>query len=157
MTIVRGVFASLLACFWMLAVTTAHAQERGTAAEAKTMAEKAIAHIKAVGKEKAFADFTAKGGSWQVKDLYVFALDMEGTTLGHGGNPALVGKNIGALKDPTGKSFVSEFAALAKSKGSGWVDYQFLDPQTKKNMPKSSYIIKFPDGAGYVGVGIYKQ
>lgn len=155
MTFVRMLFVSLMAM--MISALPVRAEERGTAAEAKAMAEKALGHLKAAGKEKAFADFTAKGSGWQNKDLYVFAIDMEGNTLGHGGNPALVGKNIGGLKDPTGKAFVNEFAALAKSKGTGWVDYQFLDPQTKKNMPKSSYIIKFPDGAGYLGVGIYKQ
>lgn len=156
MTLVRGIWTALIALAMALSAGLSVAQERGTAAEAKAMAEKAIAHVASAGKEKAFADFTAKGSGWHNKDLYVFALDMEGVTLGHGGNPALVGKNIGALKDPTGKAFVVEFSSLAKSKGSGWVDYQFLDPQSKKTLPKSSYIIKFPDGSGYLGVGIYK-
>ena len=156
MTLVKGIWASVFALVIGLSTGTASAQERGTAAEAKAMAEKALAHVSSAGKVKAFADFTAKGSGWQNKDLYVFAIDMEGNTLGHGGNPALVGKNIGALKDPTGKPFVAEFASLAKAKGSGWVDYQFLDPQTKKTLPKSSYIIKLPDSSGYVGVGVYK-
>jgi cytochrome c len=156
MTFVR-VWIAMLATVIAALSGAVHAQERGTAAEAKAMAEKAIAHIKAVGKEKAFVEFTTKGGSWHHKDLYVFAIDMEGNTLGHGGNPALVGKNISALKDPNGKAFVAEFGELAKGKGSGWVDYMFLDPQSKKTLPKQSYIIRFPDGSGYVGVGIYKQ
>lgn len=156
MTLVRGIWTSLMAVVIGLSASAALAQERGTAAEAKAMAEKAAAHVKSAGKEKAFADFTAKGSGWQSKDLYVFAIDMDGNTLGHGGNPALVGKNIGALKDPSGKAFVVEFANVAKTKGSGWVDYQFLDPQTKKTLPKSSYIIKLPEASAYLGVGIYK-
>jgi len=38
---------------------------RATEAEAKAFAEKAIAHIKAVGAEKAYADFNARTASGQ--------------------------------------------------------------------------------------------
>lgn len=158
MTFVRntaGVLAGL--ALGLSIAAPASASERGSAAEAKAMAEKAVGHIKGAGKDKAFADFTAKGAGWQNKDLYVFAIDFEGMVYAHGANAALVGKNISALKDPSGKAFVVEFAEVARGKGSGWVDYQFSDPQTKKNLPKSSYILRWPDGGGYVGVGIYKQ
>lgn len=158
MTLVRGLTALLASCAFAIAFAApARADERGTAAEAKAMADKAIAHVKSAGKDKAFADFTAKGAGWQSKDLYVFALDLQGNVLAHGANAALVGKNLSALKDPSGKAFVVEFAEVARGKGSGWVDYQFADPQTRKNLPKSSYVVRWPDGAGYVGVGIYKQ
>lgn len=135
---------------------SSHAEERGTAKEAQAMAEKAIAHIKQVGNEKAFADFTAKDAGWQSKDLYVFALKFDGYVVGHGANKALVGKSLYEIKDPSGKSFIKEFIEVAKNKGSGWVEYHFADPQTKRNLPKSSYIIRIPGYDGFAGVGIYK-
>lgn len=134
----------------------AQAQDRGTADEAKVMVDKALAHIKAAGTEKAFEDFSAKDGKWQNKDLYVFVINYEGVTTAHGANKALVGKNLGELKDPNGKFFIKEMAEVAKTKGNGWVDYMFTDPATKKNGNKSSYVAKIPGFDGYVGVGIYK-
>lgn len=133
-----------------------HAQERGTAKEAQAMAEKAIAHIKQAGNDKAFADFTAKDSGWQSKDLYVFAIKFDGYVVAHGANRALVGKSLYEIKDPSGKSFIKEFIDVAKTKGSGWVEYHFADPQTKRNLPKSSYIIRIPGYDGFVGVGIYR-
>lgn len=149
-------FSWLLAAFMMLAAATANAQERGTADEAKDMVGKALAHIKAVGTAKAFEDFSAKDGKWQNKDLYVFVIGNDGNTVAHGANKALVGKNLSEMKDPNGKLFIKEMMDVAQSKGTGWVDYMFTDPQTKKSGAKSSYVAKIPGFDGFVGVGIYK-
>ena len=132
------------------------AQTRGTAAEAKALAEKAIGHIKDVGTARAFEDFTAKDGKWQDRDLYVFVIGFDGTILAHGSNRALVGKNMLDIKDMNGKSFTKEMAELIKSKGSGWTDYMWSDPLTKKIEAKSSYGIRISNFEGFVGVGIYK-
>ncbi|OIQ74400.1 methyl-accepting chemotaxis protein 4 [mine drainage metagenome] len=135
---------------------TALAQVHGTAEEAKTMATNAIAHIKAVGPEKAFADFTARGGKWQDKDLYVFVVKYDGMTVAHGANQLLVGKNLIEMKDAGGKAFIQEMINIAKSKGSGWADYLWTNPITKKTDQKSTYVIAIPGYDGFVGVGIYK-
>ena len=137
-------------------VAAAFAQTHGTAAEAKALAEKAIAEIKAVGPEKAFEAFSAKDGKWQDRDLYVFANSYDGTTLAHGANKALVGKNLLDMKDANGKQFLKEMTDLAKAKGSGWVDYLWTSPQTKKTEPKSTYVLSIPGFNGFVGVGVYK-
>ena len=140
----------------LLFAGAALAQAHGTAAEAKAMAEKAIAEIKAVGPEKAFEAFSAKDGKWQDKDLYVFVNRYDGTTAAHGANKALVGKSLIDMKDANGKLFLKEMTDLAKSKGSGWVDYLWTSPTTKKTEAKSSYVIAIPGYEGFVGVGIYK-
>ena len=44
---------------------------------------------------------------------------------------------------------------LATSKGSGWVDYRWVDPADKKIEQKSSFIERVGDFV--VGVGFYKQ
>ena len=145
-----------VAMFMMSVATLGVAQERGTADEAKAMVEKALAHVKAVGNDKAFEDFTAKDGKWQNKDLYVFVVNFEGVTTAHGANKALIGKNMFELKDPNGKLFIKEMAETAKAKGTGWVDYMFTDPATKKSGSKSSYVARIPGYEGFIGVGIYK-
>lgn len=145
-----------LAAFLIAAAVPAFAQERGTADEAKALAEKALAHIKAAGADKAYDDFSAKDGKWQNKDLYVFVVKFDGVTTAHGANKALMGKNMLELKDPNGKAFMKEMVDTAKSKGTGWVDYMFTDPTTKKTMAKSTYVARVPGAEAFVGVGIYK-
>lgn len=126
----------------------------GTAKEAQTLVEKGMAYIKANGKEKAFAEFTDTKGKFIDRDLYIFVVDFKGLTLAHGGNPKLVGKDMSELKDSDGKFFIKAFIELAKTKGSGWVDYKWQNPVTKNIEPKSTYLQRYEDY--FLGCGIYK-
>ena len=146
----------LLVLAQALMAGAAFAQTHATADEAKALAEKALAHVKAVGTAKAFEDFTAKDGKWQDRDLYVFAIGFDGTMLAHGANKALVGKPMFEMKDMNGRYFTKEMAELVKAKGSAWVDYMWSNPVDKKIEAKSSYGIRIPNFDGFVGVGIYK-
>lgn len=130
------------------------AEDIGTADEASALVKKAIAHYKSVGKEKAFADFAAADGGFQVKDLYIFVQDLNGLMLAHPKNPGLNTKDLSNLKDADGKLFVAEMKEIAAGKGSGWVDYKWVNPATKKIQAKSSYI-EAVDGM-FFGAGIYK-
>ena len=151
-TLVRTAALTLLA-----ASSLAFAQERGSIDEAKAMVEKGLAHVKAVGAEKAFADFTDKeSGKWQNKDLYVFVVKTDGTTVAHGANKGLLGKSLIELKDPNGKLFIKEMIDVGM-KGTGMVEYSFTDPQTKKMAPKQSYVARVPGFDGIIGVGAYKK
>lgn len=131
------------------------AQERGTKDEAKAMTDAAFEHIKKVGSEKAYKDFTTDKAAWTKKDLYVMVYDGKGVTLAHGGNEKLIGKDMTAVLDAAGKPVVGGLLALA-AKGGGWYDYDWPDPVTKKMMNKSTYAHKLPSGDGFVGVGIYR-
>ena len=146
---------ALIAGIGFGAVPPAFAQERATAKEAKALVEKGVAHIKAVGKEQAFKDFTA-GGSWADRDLYIFAYDFKGMNLAFGNKPAMVGKDLSELKDGNGKPIIKDLAEIAKTKGSGWYDYMFTDPLTKKMLPKSSYVERVPGAEAFIGAGVYK-
>jgi cytochrome c len=126
----------------------------GSTDEAKALVDKGVAFIKAEGKEKAFTEFTDQKGKFIDRDLYIFVVDFKGITLAHGGNAKLVGKDMGELKDADGKFFIKEFIALAKTKGSGWVDYKWANPVTKKIEPKSTYVQKVDEY--FLGCGIYK-
>lgn len=139
----------------LAAIAPVAAQQRGTADEAKALVDKALAHIKAVGSQKAYAEFTATG-KWQDRDLYIFAYSFDGTNLAFGDKPGMVGKNLFDLKDANGMYVIRDLAELAKTKGSGWHNYSWSDPITKKIQPKSSYVVRVPGTNEFIGAGIYK-
>src|SRR5579863_1800458 len=127
----------------------------GTAEEAKAMVGKAVALIKADGPEKAFAAINDKDNKdFHDRDLYVFVRSMDGNTVAHGANKGMIGHTGLDLKDADGKLYNKEMIELAQSKGSGWVDYRWVNPVDKKIEQKSSYIEKVDTYV--VGAGVYK-
>lgn len=133
----------------------AFAAEKGTAKEAKAMVDAAASYLKANDPTKAYAEFNDKSGRFVNKDLYIFAVDFNGITLAHGGNKALIGKNMGELRDSNGKLFIKEMIEVSKAKGSGWVDYNWSNPTTRKIESKSTYVQRVGDL--FLGCGIYKS
>lgn len=149
-------FLAISTAFIMtIASACALAEEYGTAKDAETMVQKAIGHIKAVGADAAYADFTGQKSDFIKNDVYVVVYSMEGKALAHGQNPKQVGKDLIEFKDADGKAFVKERVDLAKSKGKFWQDYKFTDPLTKKILPKSAYCEKVD--SAIVCAGIYKR
>lgn len=138
-----------------LAVPALAESEDGSADEAVTMTRKAIALIQAEGTDKAYTAFRDLKGPFVMKDLYVFCMDMNGIMLVHGRNPGLIGKDLTKLKDTDSKLFIQEMITVAKT-GSGWVDYKWTNPDTKKIEPKRTYAEKV-DGNSFCAVGIYKR
>ncbi len=129
--------------------------ERGTKDEAKAMADAAYDHMKKVGADQACKDFTTDKANWTRKDLYVMVYTGKNVALAHGANEKLVGKDMSAVKDATGKPVVTALNALA-AKGGGWYDYDWPDPITKKLMLKSTYAHPTPSGDGFIGVGVFR-
>lgn len=120
------------------------------------MADKAVAAIKAQGADKAYGEFTQKdNAAWHNKDCYVFVVRYDGGTVAHGGNGALVGKNVLEIKDADGEAFMKKMIGQAK-KGTGWVDYKWSNPTTKEVAAKSTYVLPVAGLDAFVGVGIYK-
>jgi cytochrome c len=152
--VVKRALSIAVAAIFALSACLALAADKGTANEAKAMVAAGVAHIKTVGKDKAFADFNAKTGKFGNKDLYLFVVDFEGLTLAHGGSKAMIGKNMISLRDPDGKYFIKEMVNVAQTKGSGWVDYKWSNPATKKIEAKSTYVQR--SGEFFLGCGIYK-
>ena len=153
--ILSALAAVLVIAFGMPAF--AQDKSKGTAAEATAMVDKAIAHIKKVGREKAFADFSSKKAPWVDRDLYVVVYDMKGKVLAHGANEKMIGKDVIELRDNDGKFFVKERVEMM-SKGpdaKGWQDYKFMNPVSRQIEPKSMYLHRYEDLI--VGCGIYKS
>ncbi|MEP3245732.1 MAG: cache domain-containing protein [Sneathiella sp.] len=146
--------ATLCATLLFAAFTvTAHAEDKKSIAE--NLVKSAIAHYSKVGEEKAYADFSVKGGDFNHGEYYVFIQSAaEDTMVFHGANAKLVGKNLMGLKDPTGKTFVKEYADNTKANGNAWTEYQWVHPETKKIAPKEAYT-QLHDNLIF-GVGYYK-
>ncbi len=129
-----------------------HAADRD---DAKTLVKRAAAYVQYQGKEKALAEISTPKGMFDKGELYVFAYDLQGVMLAHPNNPALIGQNLIAVPDAEGKLFRKEIVEKAKAKGSGWVDYIYLNPETKRQEHKSTYFQKVGDII--ICCGVYKD
>jgi len=145
---------------WIFAFTllsgAAGAMEYGTADQAKALVAKATDFYKANGKDKLLEEIDNPQGQFILHDLYVVAYALDGTRLAHPYNKDFIGKSVADAVDPDGKHYGQEELALIKTKGSGWVDYKYIDPVTKKPVEKSFYIFKV-DNQIFLGCGVYKR
>ena len=150
----RTASTAALALALALATPIAHADGNATKDEAMAMVKKGIAFIRANGKDKGYAEITAKGGKFSDRDLYLVVYGHDGVVRAHGANEKMIGKNLIDLKDVDGKAFVKERVELSQSKGTFWQDYKFTNPVSKKIEPKQMYCETLDDTA--VCGGIYK-
>jgi hypothetical protein len=142
-------FGVFLAC--MLITSLAHAVDPATPDEAKALAVKAAAHMAAVGPDKAIIDFMDPAAGFIDRELFVVVYGPDNTILCGYGVKVLNGRDATTLKDVEGKEFGKDIIALAKSQGSGWVDYRMTNPLTKKVGPKTSWVIRVGDYILFVG------
>ncbi len=113
--------------------------------DAKALVDKAAAYLKANGKDAVLKEINKPKGQFDKGELYVFAYDMKAAIIAHPKNSKLVGKNLYDVPDNDGKMFRKEIVDVAKSKGTGWVDYKYLNPETKKVESKTTYVQKVDD------------
>ena len=148
----KRIVAALVFCVTLAGVCAA--QKKGTAPEAEALVKKAVAFLKANGKEKALEAITDPKGKFVSGDLYVFVYDLNGKCLAHGGNAKMVGKDLIDLRDADGKAFVQERIAIVKEKGKGWQNYKWTNPVTRLIENKTAYL-ELVDGV-IVGCGAYQ-
>jgi signal transduction histidine kinase len=125
----------------VFAAISAHAQEKvryASPAEAEALVKKAVVYYQKHGKDKALEEFQKKPGPFIDRDLYVTVYDMQANCLAHV-NPKMVGKNMMELRDANGKYHIRERMQEAAVKDSGWQDFTFFNPQTKRVEPKRMY------------------
>lgn len=146
-------FSALVFSVFCFFITPAMAEERGTSKEAMAMVQKTIATMKKNGVEPTIAEINKRDGSYKDRDLYIVVYDMNGKNLAHL-NPRMAGKDMIELKDGDGKYFIKERIEIAKTKGKGWQDYKFVNPESKQIEPKSMYLEKYENVI--VACGIYK-
>jgi cytochrome c len=147
----RTILALCLSLFVGLA---AAAEERATKDEAVAFVNRAVAYVKANGKDKALAEFNEPKGKFVDRELYIVVVDLQGTVLANGANRKLVGKNLLQVKDLDGKFFVKEEIEVATSKGSGWVEFRWNNPVTSKMEMRQLYLVRNDDYL--IGSGVFK-
>ena len=147
---------SLFACGLLALSAPAHAaDDHGTRDEAVAMVDKADALVKTDG-PAAFPKLSDKSGAFVDRDLYIVVFDSTGKVMAHGGNPALVGVNLLAAKDPDGVPFVQNILASAKENPTGsWVKFKFTNPLSKKIEQKAMYVRQVGDYV--VNCGVYGE
>jgi len=107
--------------------------------------------------ETAFPLFHDPTGPFIAKDAYVFVIDPSGVELVNPAFPNLEGRSLLDLKDTQGKPLVREMLEVARTRGSGWVDYLWPKPGDSVSTQKSTYVSKANVGGKWllVGCGVY--
>jgi hypothetical protein len=159
----RTLVAAVSAAALLAAVPPARAQQAqqaeqaqqaqfGTAAEAKSMFDRAVAAVNA-DKAKALAAFNAGQDGFPDRDLYPFCANAsDGVFTAH---PSLRGTQIRDLKDAAGNAFGEQILRAGSAEGQvNEVSYSFPRPGGTAPAPKASYVTKVRDQV--CAVGYYK-
>ncbi|MBE0619087.1 MAG: cache domain-containing protein [Burkholderiales bacterium] len=121
-----------------------------------------LAHYEALeregGMDRAQAQKAAIGvlkGMRYGKDDYFWINDMHPTVIMHPIKPALDGKDVSNVKDPTGKPLFVAFVDRVKQDGAGFVDYLWPKPGQAEPVEKVSYVRGMANWGWIVGSGVY--
>ena len=114
--------------------------ERATPAEAKAMLQKAVEHYQAAGPKQALADFSAKKAPFADRDLYVFCVGANSSTLtANGAFPHYVGMSVDVWKDADGKPLGKAIKDAARNSDEGSTQYRMINPVSGRIEPKISF------------------
>lgn len=97
------------------------------------------------GREAGLAKLSKSESPTVEGELYVFAYDLQGVIVAHPKNSKLVGKNMLEVPDVDGKLFRKEIVEVARTKGTGWVDYKYKNPETGAVEEKTTWVRKVGD------------
>lgn len=153
MRVVNKSLLSLLLVCLAAAGATVFAAERGTPREAKALLQEAVALVESEGTDKALAQFNDRKSRFTRGDLYIFAMDLEGSYLASGANPQLVGQNFFKQHAAAGREIDREMLKLPNDGDRDIFEYEWLNRKTNKLETKFSYVQRI--GEIVLGVGIY--
>ena len=129
--------------------------QQGSAPEAVALVNRAIEFRRSCSSRHAFLRaLTDKSNRFFDRDMYVFALDDNGTYLAFGGNEKKVGTLVRDIPGIDGDDLVRSIINQC-AKGSGWVEYKITNPVSGKVQLKMSYV-ELVDGV-YLGCGVYSS
>jgi signal transduction histidine kinase len=117
------------------------------------MLEKAVVAVKA-DKAKALAMFNNDEGGFKDRDLYRFCFNSGDGKVNATAAKNLIGTDVRALKDKTGKAFGEDLYRAAQKETVTEVSYMFPRPGTDTPVEKISFVTKVGDQG--CGVGYYK-
>ena len=122
--------------------------------EAVALVKEAVVLVDSIGVDEAIKVFNNPEGGFVRGALYVFGYDTAGTIITHPKNAKLIGRDLLDVPDVNGKYFRKEIVKVAKTRGYGWVDYNYINPQAKRMQDKSTYLQKVK--GVIICCGIYK-
>jgi cytochrome c len=144
---VAASFLSMPAALW--------AADKPTQDDARAVALKAAVYVKDNGLDAARKTFDA-AGEFKYGEIYVNVISDKGVRLIY--PPAPAGENVDAIEaqDIDGKYLIKDIIALAQTKGEGWTQYRWTNPDTKKIAEKVTFVKAVPERGVIVYVGVYK-
>ena len=86
---------------------------------------------------------------------YFWINDMQPRMIVHPMKPELDGRELGEVKDPTGKRLFTDFVDLVRRQGEGFSGYMWPKPGADAPVPKISYVRGFAPWGWVIGTGIY--
>lgn len=126
-----------------------------TKEEMVAFVKEAVAYAKQNGKEKALAEFSNPDGSFFRGVLYIYAYDMNGTTIAHPVNPEKIGVNRLNEMDAEGNLFIQDLRQAAIN-GTGFVTYYYINPTHQNAVERKLGYALSVDPTWWLGSGIYQ-
>lgn len=121
--------------------------------EAKALLTKAAAEVKQDAKG-AFTKFNDINSGYIRDDLYVFVVGIDDYVMyASGASSRLLGRKVDQVTDINGNRIFPQSIEAAKTKGNAEIHYTWINPVTRKQESKVSYLQRVGDYA--VGVGYY--
>ncbi len=116
--------------------------------------EKAFEYAHVHGRETALQEFNNQTGQFVDGELYIFAYDMNGTTLALPFQPELLGTSRWNATDANGTAYIQDLIATAKS-GGGFVRYLYADPADNFTVKQKLSYVMMVDQNWIIGSGTY--
>jgi methyl-accepting chemotaxis protein len=140
-----------------LAAAVSHMKLRqGTADEARTLVEQAAALVQRVGWGVAHVEMHDADNPFSDRDLYVFAFDRQGVYRAFSSNTAKIGQPLASVPGLDAAKLVADAWCAVDSEGSGWVDYDIVNPTNGAVTPKTSFVMGI-EGDLLLGCGVYRN
>ena len=107
---------------------------------AVALVKRGLAHIGAVGLQKACDDFDDPNGEFMFDQFYLSVFDLNGVRFANGMEPWKRGECIIDIADVDGKTYVRSMIKRAQENGFGWTHYKWKNPASQRVELKSTYL-----------------
>ncbi len=152
--VIRLTIVSLILSLFTLSAS-AQVVKRGTRDEAVQIVQKVKRMWQAIGPQKTLDAVNKLTNNLRNKDLYPFIGHVDGYLAGHYFQ-SLRGINQMEGKDQRDRYVFRNFIKMVKTKGKGWVSYDWPNPITKRIDAKETYLEAI-NSEYFIGVGVFKK